>query len=234
MPTRSSWRKKVLTLTEREPLQPLSASQREALEEATTTYQQAISPAVAGYLLGRGISREAAVSFRLGVVTEPHPGHGRFRGFLSIPYLGRDQQALSLRFRCMVDHIHREYGHGKYMSMLDEPARVFNVRAIHEAGDTIHVAEGELDAVILNQLGLPAIAIPGAEAWRNHHRRMLAGFNQVWVWGDPDDAGADFTNRVCRSLRSAKGVHLKRGDVTDSFLQGGAEAVLSLVDEEAA
>ena len=61
---------------------------------------------------------------------------------------------------------------------------------------------------------------------------MLAGFSRVWVWGDPDDAGAEFTARVCRALRSAKGVRLRHGDVTDTYLAGGTDALLALIGKE--
>lgn len=211
-------------------MQPLSDSQRETLEEAVSSYEAALTADVARLLLARGIDRETARTFRLGVVgTDAFPGHERFKGWLAIPYLGVNDMPKSLRFRCPQEHDHREHGHGKYMSMTDEPARVFNVRAIRTADDTIHVAEGEFDAMVLNRLGLPAVAIPGASAWKGKHRRLLAGFNRVWVWGDPDDAGAEFTQRVCRALPKARGVRLRGGDVTDTFKAGGAEALLSLI-----
>lgn len=41
---------------------------------------------------------------------------------------------------------------------------------------------------------------------------------KVWVWADPDDAGAELTTKVCRSLRGSKGVRLRDGDVTDTYL----------------
>lgn len=217
-----------------ETLQPLSESQMEFLEEATEKYMKGATPIVGRYLAARGIDPDTAATNRLGVVTDPLPGHTKFEGFLSIPYLDRLGRPLTLRFRCMQEHNHRDFGHGKYMSLPHDPARTYNVRAIFEAKTEIHVTEGELDAVILNKLGLPAIAIPGAQGWRNHHRRMLAGFSRVFVWGDPDDAGAEFTAKVTSALRTAKGVRLYDGDVTDTYIKnggdtGGADAVLALV-----
>ncbi|MFG1602827.1 toprim domain-containing protein [Actinoplanes sp. NPDC049265] len=205
------------------------------MEEATATYQAAVTADAARYLLARGIDQHTAATFRLGVVADPLPGHERFRGYLAIPYLDRDDHPLSIRFRCLNDgHVHREHGHGKYMSLAGEPARVYNVSAVHRADDEIHIAEGEFDAQVLTIVGLPAIAIPGASGWKAHHRRMLAGFSRAWVWGDADDAGADFTTRVCRSLRTAKGVRLRRGDVTDTYLRDGANALHALVGTEVA
>lgn len=154
------------------------------------------------------------------------------RGFLSIPYLGHDGRVLSVRFRCMEDHDHRAAFHGKYMGMADEPVRIFNVRAVHEATDTIAIAEGELDAVILNQLGIPAVGIPGAVSWKPHYRKVFAGFNKVWVFGDPDEAGGELVNKITRQLRQARPVRLTAGDVTDTYLAGGADALLSLIEEK--
>lgn len=221
-------------MSEHEPLRPLSASQLEALEEAVSRYEAAVTADDVLWLHSRGVSPAVADTNRLGVVRNPLPGHGKFEGFLAIPYLDKAGNPLSLRFRCLQEHDHRAGGHGKYMSIADEPPRVYNVRSIHEAGDTIHVAEGEIDAITLTMLGLPAIAIPGAQGWRNHHRRMLAGFSRVWVWGDPDEAGAQFNQKVTRSLKQAKAVRLQGDDVNRTYQMGGADALYALIREETA
>ena len=224
---------------DRPRLQPLSISQREALEEAVSSYERSITASAARLLIDRGIDQATAIKFRLGVVGDPHPGHERHRGKLVIPYLDRASHPLTVRFRCLhsmpghpAPHDCRELQHGKYMSLADDPPRTFNIRAIHEAGAEIHIAEGEFDAMLLNRFGLPAIAIPGVQAWSGRHRRMLAGFNRQRVWGDPDDAGADFNRKVTQQLRNAKAVRLRLGDVTDTWMAGGAEALLSLIDDE--
>lgn len=182
---------------------------------------------VARYLLARGIGQDEARTFRLGVAAEPFPGHGSYRGMLAIPYLDKDGRPLSIRFRCLVSGCEHEY-HGKYNTVKDDPARMYGIDAIHWAKDEIHLCEGELDAIILRKLGLPSVAVPGAKAWAGRHRRMLAGFSRVWVWGDPDDAGAELVAKVTRQLRSAKALRLK-ADVTDSFLQFGGDYLLGLV-----
>ncbi|WP_263729927.1 toprim domain-containing protein [Cellulomonas sp. SG140] len=132
-----------------------------------------------------------------------------------------------MRFRCLQEHVHRDFGHGKYMSLKDEPARVFNIGAIHRADDELHIAEGEFDSMILNKVGMPAIAIPGAQGWSSHHRRMVAGFSKVYVWGDPDEAGSEFIGKVTRAVRNAVGVRLLKadGDVTELYLKGGVAAL---------
>ena len=222
-------------------MRPLSDSQREALEEATSRYQAALTPDAAQWLDARGLSQDTAATARLGVVDDPLPGHGKFAGFLAIPFLDRNGQALQLRFRCLHDdggvtHRCRDLGHGKYMSITGDPARMFNVRALHEATDEIHVCEGELDALILTQLNLHAVAIPGANLYQARHRRMLAGFSTVWCWGDPDDAGAELNQKIVRSLRQAKAVNLRPeiGDVTDTYRTGGIDAIFTMIGREVA
>lgn len=186
--------------------------------------------------MGRGIDRDTAVTFRVGVVDNPAPGHERFRGFLAIPYLSAAGYPLSLRFRCLAEHDHREFGHGKYMGLLGDGGRLFHVPALHAAEDEVHIAEGEFDAMVLNRVGLPAIALPGATSWAPHFRRVFAGFSRVFVWGDPDEAGAEMVSKVTRSLRQAVGVPLRDGDVSDVFVGSGfdPEAVRSLVPRQGA
>lgn len=216
-------------MSEHEPLRPLSASQREALEEATASYQAAITADVARYLLARGIDRQTAVTSRLGVVTDPFPGHSKFRGMVSIPYLDRHGKPLTMRFRCLEDHEHRDFLHGKYNSIKDDPSRIYGVDSIHAAGDDIHLTEGEFDRLVLLQVGFHAAGFPGTQAWKAHHRRVLAGFNRIWVWGDPDDAGQEFVAKVTRALPRARGVRLRLGDVSETYQAGGKQALYDLV-----
>ncbi|WTL07640.1 toprim domain-containing protein [Kribbella sp. NBC_01505] len=204
----------------------------ELLEEATASYQAAVTPAVAQYLHARGIGQAEAVTNRLGVVRNPFPGHGMFENFLSIPYLDKAGRPLTIRFRCLQQHNCRDYGHGKYMTIPGDTPRMYGIASIFEAGDEIHTTEGELDRIILTKLGLPAVGLPGASMWANRHRRMLAGFSRVYHWGDPDDAGAELTAKITRALRSAKPVRLK-ADVTDTYMAGGADAIFAALGREA-
>lgn len=213
-------------------MRPLSDSQRETMEEATALYEAALTRDAARYLTGRGLEPETIATFRLGSVVEAAPGHAQHRGRISIPYLSKDGHPLQVRFRCFQEHDHRELHHGKYNTVSGEPSRLFNVQAFGQATDTIHLTEGEFDAMILAQIGLPAIAVPGSQNWKPHYRRMLAGFNRVYVWADPDDAGAELVNTVSKALFQAKPVRLRDGDVSDTYLAGGQEALLDLIGEK--
>ncbi len=211
---------------ERESLQPLPTSEVNHLTAATMTYMDHLGE-VLPWLSARGINEVAANTFHLGYVAEPIPGHEMYQGMLAIPYRGTlpEGQAfhptLSLRFRCVRPHdgACKDHGHPKYMTMKGDAARMFNVPALSEAGDEIHVAEGELDAIVLNQLGFPAVAMPGATQWSRRHAINLRGFDRVFIWGDPDEAGREMVAAIRRSVKHAIPVYLSHGDVTESYLK---------------
>ena len=210
-------------------LRPLTASQMEELEEAVSRYEGQLTVDAAQYLARRGIDRAVASTSRLGVVGDAFPEHQRFTGMLAIPYLDRFGKPLTVRFRCLEEHDHQAGYHGKYNSLKDDPPRMYNIRSLWEAGDTIHVTEGEFDALVLTKIGLPAVAIPGANLFQWRHQKMLAGFSRIYVWGDPDEAGAEFTKKLTKRMARAKGVRLKVGDVTDTYLAEGAGALHALI-----
>lgn len=211
---------------ESERLQPLSESQLETLEMAVSQYQGQLGPGAAQYLMGRGITEETALTFRLGVVDVPAPGHERYRGWLAIPYLDAAGRPVSVRFRCIESHEH--VGHGKYASLAGDPPRLFNVGALLEDADELHITEGEFDAMILTQLGLCAVGVPGASLWRGYFPFLLDGVPSVRVWGDPDSAGGDFVRKVCGTVPQAVPVQLTLGDVSETFSALGGDGLLAL------
>jgi DNA primase len=195
----------------------------ETLETAVSRYVAAMTVEAAQYLVDRGLTPETVRTFRVGVVTDPIPAHMGMTGHIAIPYLLKGQP-LAVRSRNLGD-----FG-PKYMGVEGEPTRVFNVDAIHEADSDLHVTEGEFDAMVLTQCGLPAVAFPGANNFKGHQARMLAGFNRVYVWGDPDQAGAEFTTRILNRLpRSGRAIQLRVGDVTETYLAGGVRAIYDLL-----
>lgn len=209
---------------EHESLQPVRASEVSHLTATTIKYMDHLAE-VQPWLDARGIDMVAANTFHLGYVADPIPGHEMYKGTLAIPYRGESvdggfHPTLTMRFRCVRPHegACKDLGHPKYMTMKGDTSRMFNVPAIVEATTEIHVAEGELDAVLLNRLGYPAVALPGALQWKRHHSRMLAGFDRVFIWGDPDEAGSEMVSTICKHLRQAIPVRLKNGDVGETYL----------------
>lgn len=206
----------------------LTKSLRASLEKATETYAANVEE-VGPYLGARGISRETAVSFRLGSVSNALPGHERFQGMLCIPYLDAYGRTVSLKFRNLQDGARPKY---------DQPAaqqpRLFNVQALTADVDRVAVCEGELDAVLLTQLGIPAVGIPGASHHRPHWIRCFADY-EVLVVADNDlkDDGSNPGMTHARKLvkefdGKAKLVIPPEGmDLTDWVTASGADEVLA-------
>lgn len=192
-------------------LWPVTDARREALEEATTRYEEALTPDAGAWLAAGGIRPETARVARLGVAVDPLPEHGKFRGYLAIPFLDADGAPLQLRFRRLNGRKRGNQAHGKYHSIAGEPTRMFNIEALHDPFHEIHVCEDLLDALVLKQAGLLAVAIPDAD-YLPRHRRMLAGFGRVWCWGDPKDGEAGLTSKVVGSLPQARAVDVRASE----------------------
>lgn len=213
-------------------MQPLNATVKASLQEATEKYHAAVGQ-VAGFLeMERGISRATVDKFRLGLVADPSTEDEKVKGWLAIPSIGPDGDVRSIRFRCLEDHDHQELGHGKYMGRAGVTTGLFNVRAVTEAGDEIHVTEGEIDAISLEQCGLSAIGVTGANGWKPHYNRLLAGFSRVYVWQDNDEAGKRFVKEVVDGLANASVVRIGVSgckDINDVLTQHGSRKVIEQI-----
>ena len=207
---------------------PLDVESQKSLETATSTFQAALPnhPEATAYLAGRGLSHDTAGRFRLGFVDTQVPGFERFMGMIAIPNIcgGERPHVVGVKFRRLPDQ------EGKKYDQPSQPTRLFNARAIDEADDVLCITEGELDAIVLEQLGLHAVGVPGSSAWKSHYWRVLEGVPRVVLFRDNDDAGLALEKEIRKSdlplvCYVPPGVDMK-GDVTDSFLAGhGADLV---------
>lgn len=181
-----------------------SRQQKLSLEEATSRYAQNVD-ALGSYLVGRGISREAATSFRLGRVSDPVPGHERFTGMMSVPYLTAGG-VLALKFRCLEDHDHKAHGHAKYDQPGGQKLHLFNVNALLAGADTVLIVEGELSAIVgTTVLGVPTVGTPGTQ-WDKEHPhwpRCFADTDRVVVVADHDITDDDTKKGIAHAKRVA-------------------------------
>lgn len=157
---------------------------------------EAISPndphGTEAYLTSHGLTLGIAASelYRLGLVTSPLPGDERFRGMLSIPYLTPAGVA-AITFRKLATHGNNV---PKFSQYAGQKKRLYNVNAYFAAGESIGLAEGEIDAIVATEiLGLPTLGIPGAKVWHDKRKiwaPVLKDFRSVIVFtdGDPEDS----------------------------------------------
>jgi DNA primase len=213
-------------------MQRLSASRRAFLQAATSSYHASLpgSPA-AGLLEARGLLNTDVSPFRLGFVAEPLSGHEMYRGRLAIPYLRRfrdEWSVVSMRFRCV--HIGKCECNAKYLSTPGDDIWIYNTPMLLKETATIAITEGELDAVSATISGVPAVGIPGAEAWQPYFAGLFAGYDTVHVLADGDNAGMRFATTVARDLSNAKIIQAADGEDTNSeMVSHGREYIMSRV-----
>lgn len=133
----------------------------------------------------------------------------------------------------------------KYLSPYDhrpeEPYCAWQVESAHMADGMLGITEGEINALSLHMMGLPAIATAGAQGWRSSWAPRLLGLRRVLLFADGDKAGQEWAQRITDDLAALVGyyeaqqlcVHVRlphKQDIND-LLQSGA--LRQLIDEVA-
>lgn len=209
----------------------LSNVQLKSSKEAAHHYAQAISEEALAYLAGRGISEQVAAKYRLGTVVDPIEGHQGYEGWISIPYFTALDHCVGFKFRRLDD------GKPKYGSPVGQKTHLFNVNAVTEDSGHIVICEGEFDAIIMNEIGVPAVGVPGVAAWKPFYPKLFTGFDVIYIIGDNDtredkdtNPGADFSRRVMGDVTNGQIVTLPPGmDITDYYLANGADGLRGIL-----
>jgi len=217
----------------------LSVEQRNWLGMQSERYETHLHLAD-GVLQARGL-QDIAASYHLGVVTEPPPAHRRFDGRLSIPYI-TPAGVVDIRFRCIEDHdcaeiaerekeaeVPVQWRHKKYLQVGED--HVYNVGAFHERSFAIGVCEGELDGAIADTLVLPSVGIAGATKWKSHWSRLFEDYERVFVIGDGDPAGREFSKVVSRKIGNhAVGIVMPDGhDINSYYVEHGEKELIKTI-----
>lgn len=212
--------------------------QSKLLLEAARHYAQEISPEALAVLEGRGISEEVAARYQLGTIKDPINGHEAYEGWISIPYITAMGHCVGFKFRRVDD------GKPKYGGPTGQKSHLYNVSDITLASQRIVVTEGELDCIIVSGvLGIPAVGVPGVQAWKPHFPKLFAGYDTIYVAGDNDipkinpndpdeeiNPGQQFSKRVASELINSVIVTLPPGmDINDYYLAHGADATRELL-----
>ena len=203
----------------------LSPVQLKSSLEAAIQYNKDLSAEAINFLADRGISKEVADQYLLGTITVPVAGHENYKGWLSIPYLTVMGHCVGFKFRRL------DEGKPKYGAPLGQKGHLYNVSDIILSSEYIAVCEGELDTIIASAiLGVPAVGVPGVQAWKAHFNRMFTGYGRVYVIGDNDlkddgtNPGAEFSRMVAQEIGNATIVSLPAGmDLNDLYLAKGIE-----------
>jgi DNA primase len=191
------------------------------LEQAVARYEANLDADAARYLTARGITKEAALKFRIGRCSEPIPEHEPMRGRLAIPYL-TVSGPIGVKFRTMTGE------EPKYMCEPGQPPLLFNARDLLRDADVLYVCEGELDAVVVSGvLGLPCVAFPGVSNWRPYYNRAVSpDWEQIYVIADGDEVGRGAARDIAKHLR-ARVIRMPDGhDLSSFYVENGRDETL--------
>lgn len=161
------------------------------------------------WLLARGLTPQTVREYDLLYVPEQNA--------IRVPY--RDGQGRERGYRLrFLDHRTMKYQTPKGMK-----AHLYNVVDCDAA--TVYLTEGELDCLILKQLGLFAVGVPGVTSFQRSWRWLFAGVDEVVVVFDGDEAGREGARRVAGYLsgvtENVEVLDLPEGeDVTSLALAG--------------
>lgn len=211
----------------------LSKEQRQYLERAWETYSPHLGDAEE-WLAGRGLDLEFAASRGLGVVTNPLPGHEPAAGYLAIPYL-TNAGPVNFEFRCIQSHNCKEVpNHTKYFRRKGSGVNIYGVQAVAWATDWVVVTEGAIDALTWQQIGVPALGVPGAENWKDYWANLLEDFSRVYLAEDGDSAGKDLwiamSEHVDQSNTMVVRMRMPDGEDSNSmYLKHGKDYLLGRI-----
>lgn len=204
-----------------------SGKRSESLARATTEYAECVDLAKTYLVERRGFDSETIGYWQLGYVLDPLPGHERFKGYLSIPYVTR-AGTVALKFRCIKDH--QCEGHPKYDSESGAGTYLFGVQNFWVDSPFICVTEGELDTIACSVAGLPAVGVSGATKWQKHWQYCLEGYEDVFVLADGDEPGKKLASNVANACNTAREIRFPEGSDVNSYLvEHGPEALRAKV-----
>ena len=85
------------------------------------------------------------------------------------------------------------------------------------------------NCMILSQIGLQSVGVPGTNTWKSHHWRMLEGFRRVVLFRDNDEAGTILESELKNTNLPVVVVHPPGGkDVTASYMAGHGDELIGL------
>lgn len=138
----------------------------------------------------------------------------RGREVVRIPYYGSDGKLLRCRFRS------RE---AKWWEGRNRPIYLYGVNRLGDIGEKgdVLLVEGESDCHAAWLGGFHAVGVPGATCWKTEWAKFFSGLN-VYIWEEPDQAGAQFSQAVASDLPDARIIHAEAvKDVADLYRQTG-------------
>lgn len=165
------------------------------------------------WLLSRGLTEQTISAFKIG---EQMRGEKAYAVF---PYL-RDGEVINAKYRNAADKKDMRQEGGA------EPC-LFGWHLIEPNARRVAIAEGEIDAMTLHQVGIPALSVnagAGNHQWIDSDWSRLERFSEILLCYDQDDPGQKGAREVANrlGLERCKIVRFDGAKDANDYLQSGA------------
>lgn len=199
---RDAWKRADDERKRKETEERLSAIERlQKIANKVELYHSQVSQA-GDYWYSQGLNDDTICQYQLGYcpICPTDPNSPSF----TIPYFCK-AKLINLRHRLKYPN-----GHGKYRpEFAGLGNQLFNLDTLFTTEEIsfgllnpneLIIVEGEIKAMVLEQVGYKTIGIPGANSWRGDWGKWLKDYNQVFICLDP---GADRqAQKIAESLAS--------------------------------
>ena len=172
--------------------------ERPAYKRPAKPHVQTPRSKVREWLLGRGLTEQTIEAFKVGEMTN---GNKHIAVF---PYL-RNGELVNAKYRDVADK------RGMRQESGAEPC-LFGWHLIDPKVRTIAITEGEIDAMTLHQVGIPALSVnagAGSHQWIENDWDRLERFSEIYVCFDDDEAGDKGAGEVIQRLGVERCKHVK-------------------------
>jgi DNA primase len=137
-----------------------------------------------------------------------------------VPYL-TPTGVVQIRYKCILDHDHKAVSCSKMLGETGVETTLYNPGTLLDATGPVVLVEGEPDVWAVETLaGLPAVGVPGAQAWKRHPywSRCFVGLDLILV-SDGDAAGDSLAETISADLPELHHVRLPDGADSAAILE---------------
>lgn len=148
---------------------------------------------IKNYLNNRGINNNLIEEFKL--------GYGEFYGknWITIPILNKDGEPIFIKLRQDPDDATNDSKYKFYPP--GKEAALYGVEHLGAYTDTVVICEGELDAIILQSFGIPAVtSTAGANTFKVEWLDSIKHIKKVYICLDKDEAGINGSEKIIKLL----------------------------------
>lgn len=189
----------------------MPAREMPTYKRPTKMQRQAPKSVVGEWLSNRGLTQATIDAFRLG---EQERGGQLYALF---PYM-REGELVNVKYRNIADKKDMRQEAGA------EPC-LFGWHLIDPKARKIAIAEGEIDAMSLHQMGIPTLSVnagAGNHQWLDNDWARLERFSEIFLCYDGDEAGQKGAKEVANrlGLERCRVVTFPKKDANDYLLAG--------------